>query len=48
MIEAFDRTIKDALTQIAELRPFAVYPLASRYALEAVANDAAKQTLYFS
>ena len=48
MIEAFDQTIKDALSQIAESRPFAVYALASRYALEDVANDAAKQTLCFS
>ena len=48
MIEAFDQTIKDALAQIAESRPFSVYALASRYALEDVANDAAKQTLCFS
>jgi hypothetical protein len=48
MIEAFDQTIKDALAQIAESQPFAVYALASRYALEDVANDAAKQTLCFS
>jgi hypothetical protein len=48
MIEAFDQTIKDALVQIAESRPFAVYALASRYALEDVANDAAKQMLCFS
>ncbi|KAF8504371.1 hypothetical protein F5888DRAFT_1655182 [Russula emetica] len=48
MIEAFDQTIKGALAQVAESRPFAVYALASRYALEDVANDAAKQMLYFS
>lgn len=48
MIEAFDQTIKDALAQIAESRPFPVYALASRYALEDVANDAAKQMLCFS
>lgn len=48
MIEAFDRTIKDALSQIAESRPFSVYALASRYALEDVANDAAKEMLRFS
>ena len=48
MIEAFDQTIKDALAQIAESRPFAVYALSSRYALEDVANDAAKQMLCFS
>jgi len=48
MIEAFDQTIKDALAQIAEARPFAVYALASRYALEDVANDAAKRMLCFS
>jgi hypothetical protein len=48
MIEAFDQTIEDALSQIAESRPFAVFALASRYALEDVANDAAKQMLCFS
>ena len=48
MIEAFDQTIKHALAQIAESRPFAVFALASRYALEDVANDAAKQMLCFS
>lgn len=48
MVEAFDQTIKGALTQIAQSRPFAVYALASRYALEDVANDAAKQMLSFS
>ncbi|KAN0125980.1 hypothetical protein V8E52_001187 [Russula decolorans] len=48
MIEAFDQTIKDALAQIAKSRPFTVYALASRYALEDVANDAAKQTLCLS
>jgi hypothetical protein len=48
MIEAFDQTIKDALSQIAESRPFAVFALANRYALEDVANDAAKQMLCFS
>jgi hypothetical protein len=48
MIEAFDQTIKDALVQITESQPFAVYALASLYALEDVANDAAKQMLYFS
>lgn len=48
MIEAFDQTIKDALAQIAQSRPFAVYALASRYALEDVANEAAKQMLCFS
>lgn len=48
MIEAFDQTIKGALAQIAESRPFAVYALASRYALGDVANDAAKQMLCFS
>ncbi len=48
MIEAFDQTIKDALAQIAESQPFAVFALASRYALEDVANDAAKKMLCFS
>jgi hypothetical protein len=48
MIEAFDQTIKDAIFQITESQPFAVYALASRYALEDVANDAAKQMLCFS
>ena len=48
MIEAFDQTIKDALARIAKSRPFAVFALASRYALEDVANDAAKQMLCFS
>jgi hypothetical protein len=47
MIEAFDQTIKDALTRLAESKPFAVFALASRYALEDVANDAAKRMLYF-
>jgi len=47
MIEAFDHTIKDALSRIAELHPFAVFALASRYALEDVANVAAKQMLCF-
>ena len=47
MIEAFDQTIKDALAQIAESQPFAVFALASRYALEDVANDAAKRMLCF-
>ncbi|KAH9960672.1 hypothetical protein BC827DRAFT_1115444, partial [Russula dissimulans] len=47
MIETFDRTVKDALSRIAESQPFAVFALASRYALEDVANDAAKQMLYF-
>jgi BTB/POZ domain len=45
MIEAFDKTIKDSLSRIAESQPFEVFALASRYALEDVANDAAKQTL---
>ena len=48
MIEAFDETIKDALTGVAESRPFAVFALASRYALEDVANDTAKRMLFFS
>jgi hypothetical protein len=48
MIEAFDQTSKDALAQIAQSRPFDVYALASRYGLEGVANDAAKQLLCFS
>jgi hypothetical protein len=45
MIEAFDQTIKDALSRVAESQPFAVFALASRYALEDVANDAAKWML---
>ncbi len=48
MIEVFDQTIKDALAQIAESHPFAVFALASRYSLEDVANNAAKQMLCFS
>ena len=47
MIEAFDQNIKDALTRAAESHPFAVFALASRYALEDVANDAAKRMLCF-
>jgi hypothetical protein len=47
MIEAFDRTIKDALYRAADSHPFAVFGLASRYALEDVANDAAKRMLCF-
>jgi hypothetical protein len=51
MIEAFDRTIKDALSQIAESashdRFLFMHSLAS-YALEDVANDAAKEMLRFS
>jgi len=47
MIEAFDHTIKVALSRIAESQPFAVFALASRYALEDAANDAAKQMLCF-
>jgi hypothetical protein len=47
MIEAFDRTVKDALSRLAETKPFAVFALASRYALEDVANDAAKRMLCF-
>lgn len=47
MIEAFDRTIKDALSLIAESQPLEVFALASRYALEDAANDAAKQMLAF-
>ena len=47
MIEAFDQTIKDALAQVAESQPFAVFALASRYALKDVANDAAKRMLCF-
>ncbi|KAI0251061.1 hypothetical protein BJV78DRAFT_1126902 [Lactifluus subvellereus] len=47
MIEAFDRTIKDALSRIAESQPLEVFALASRYALEDAANDAAKQMLGF-
>ncbi|KAH9994665.1 hypothetical protein BJV77DRAFT_934133, partial [Russula vinacea] len=47
MIEAFDRPIKDALARVAESQPFAVFALASRYALEDVANDAAKRMLCF-
>ncbi|KAH9992005.1 hypothetical protein BJV74DRAFT_835740 [Russula compacta] len=47
MIEAFDGTIKGALSRLAESQPFAVFALASRYALEDVANDAAKRMLCF-
>ncbi|KAI0300123.1 hypothetical protein B0F90DRAFT_1817721 [Multifurca ochricompacta] len=47
MIETFDGTIKDALSRVAESQPFAVFALASRYALEDVANDAAKRMLCF-
>ena len=47
MIEAFDQTIKNALSRVAESQPFAVFALASRYALEDVANDAAKRMLCF-
>jgi BTB/POZ domain len=47
MIEAFDRSIKDELARVAESQPFAVFALASRYALEDVANDAAKRMLCF-
>jgi len=47
MIEAFDQNVKDALTRAAESHPFAVFALASRYALEDVANDAAKRMLCF-
>lgn len=47
MIDAFDQTIKDALARVAESQPFAVFALASRYALEDVTNDAAKRMLCF-
>jgi hypothetical protein len=47
MIEGFNRTVKDALSRAAESKPFAVFALASRYALEDVANDAAKRMLCF-
>ena len=45
MIEAFDDTIRDALSRVAESRPFSVFALASRYGLGDVANEAAKRML---
>ncbi|KAI0260784.1 hypothetical protein BC834DRAFT_510054 [Gloeopeniophorella convolvens] len=47
MIEVFDKTIKVALSHVAESRPLAVFALASRYELADVANDAAKHMLCF-
>ncbi|KAI0056002.1 hypothetical protein BV25DRAFT_1921331 [Artomyces pyxidatus] len=45
VIEAFDGTLRAALTRLADTRPLAVYALACRYRLEDVANDAAKRFL---